>query len=150
MDWYIIIKVSKSTISQIFLRIARSQVTFLEMSSTCANQFSDSSIIRPNDYVVSTLLISKLPTLIAGSLVSRLSLFLEPISFLLDCLWYFILHKLTIPPSPQLKKILQTLLIFTLCNTVQNHIRENKKYFITQCQALLYKQNVAHRLINVS
>ncbi len=61
------------------LRIARPEVTFFEMCSTCAVQVRDSSIIRPSDFVVSTLLISKLPTLIAGSAVTWLSLFLESI-----------------------------------------------------------------------
>jgi hypothetical protein len=40
---------------------------FFEMCPTCAVRFRDSSIIRPNDFVVSTVLISKLPTLIARS-----------------------------------------------------------------------------------
>jgi hypothetical protein len=66
MDWYIVIKVLNSTVSRSRLRIARPEVTFFEMCSTCVVQSKDSSIIRPNDFVISTLLISKLPTLIAG------------------------------------------------------------------------------------
>ena len=76
MNWYIIIMVcidimvygilSRSTIARTFLRIARPEATFLKMRWTCADQFSDSSVIKPNDFVVSTMLISKLPTLIAS------------------------------------------------------------------------------------
>ena len=58
MDWYIVIKVLNSTVSRSRLRIARPEVTFFEMCSTCAVQSKDSSIIRPNDFVISTLLIS--------------------------------------------------------------------------------------------
>ena len=64
MDWYIVTKVLNSTVSRSRLRIARPEVTFFEMCSTCAVQSKDSSIFRPNDFVISTLLISKLPTLI--------------------------------------------------------------------------------------
>jgi hypothetical protein len=64
MDWYIVIKVLNSTVSRSRLRIARPEVTFFEMCSTCAVQSRDLSIIRANHFVVSTLLISKLPTLI--------------------------------------------------------------------------------------
>ena len=44
MDWYIVIKVLNSTVSRSRLRIARPDVTFFEMCSTCAVQCKDSSI----------------------------------------------------------------------------------------------------------
>ncbi len=53
-----VIKVLNSTVSRSRLGIARPEVTFFEMCSTCAVQVRDSSIIRPSDFVISTLLIS--------------------------------------------------------------------------------------------
>jgi hypothetical protein len=58
MDWYVVIKLLNSTVCRSRLRIARPEVTFFEMCSTWAVQSKDSSIIRPNDFVISTLLIS--------------------------------------------------------------------------------------------